>query len=71
MLPPSLLEGERKSRAVWYVIFRQSPEIRAVNNPFIDQEQFGPHLVASPRHADALLCTGPLSCHMETALRGS
>jgi NADH:ubiquinone oxidoreductase subunit B-like Fe-S oxidoreductase len=71
MLPPSLLEGERKSCAVWYVIFRQSPEIRAVNNPFIDQEQVELHFVASPRHADALLCTGPFSCHRETALRGT
>jgi Ni,Fe-hydrogenase III small subunit len=32
-------------------------------------ERFGVHFVASPRHADALLVTGPVSRHMETALR--
>ena len=29
MLPPALLEGERKSCAIWYVIFRQSPKEKA------------------------------------------
>ena len=32
-------------------------------------ERFGVHFVASPRHADALLVTGPVSRHMENALR--
>lgn len=31
--------------------------------------RFGVHFVASPRYADALLVTGPVSRHMETALR--
>ncbi len=44
-------------------------EIHALNNPFYDLERFGLHFVASPRHADALLVTGPVSRHMETALR--
>jgi Ni,Fe-hydrogenase III small subunit len=44
-------------------------EIHAVNNPYYDAERFGVHFVASPRHADALLVTGPVSRHMETALR--
>ena len=44
-------------------------EIHALNNPYYDVEQFGIHFVASPRHADALLVTGPVSRHMETALR--
>ncbi len=43
-------------------------EIHALNNPLYDIERFGVHFVASPRHADALLVTGPVSRHMETAL---
>ena len=43
-------------------------EIHALNNPYYDVERFGIHFVASPRHADALLVTGPVSRHMETAL---
>jgi len=44
-------------------------EIHALNNPYHDIERFGVHFVASPRHADALLVTGPVSRHMESALR--
>jgi len=44
-------------------------EIHALNNPFYDIERFGVHFVASPRHADLLLVTGPVSRHMEAALR--
>ena len=44
-------------------------EIHALNNPCYDVERFGVHFVASPRHADVLLVTGPVSRHMETALR--
>jgi Ni,Fe-hydrogenase III small subunit len=44
-------------------------EIHALNNPYYDVDRFGVHFVASPRHADALLVTGPVSRHMETALR--
>lgn len=43
-------------------------EIHALNNPFYDIERFGIHFVASPRHADVLLVTGPVSRHMQTAL---
>jgi len=43
-------------------------EIHALNNPFYDIERFGVHFVASPRHADLLLVTGPVSRHMESAL---
>lgn len=43
-------------------------EIHALNNPFYDIERFGIHFVASPRHADMLLVTGPVSRHMEAAL---
>lgn len=46
-------------------------EIHALNNPYYDIERFGIHFVASPRHADALLVTGPVSRHMEHALRST
>ncbi|HEV2688307.1 MAG TPA: NADH-quinone oxidoreductase subunit NuoB [Bryobacteraceae bacterium] len=44
-------------------------EIIALNNPVHDIERFGIHFVASPRHADMLLVTGPVSRNMELALR--
>lgn len=43
-------------------------EIHALNNPYYDAERYGIHFVASPRHADVLLVTGPVSRHMQTAL---
>lgn len=44
-------------------------EIHALNNPYYDLQRFGIHFVASPRHADLLLVTGPVSRHMESALK--
>ena len=44
-------------------------EIHALNNPYYDIERFGVHFVASPRHADLLLVTGPVSRHMQAALQ--
>jgi len=44
-------------------------EITALNNPIYDIERFGIHFVASPRHADVLLVTGPASRNMEIALK--
>jgi Ni,Fe-hydrogenase III small subunit/Fe-S-cluster-containing hydrogenase component 2 len=44
-------------------------EIAATTNPLYDAERFGIHLVASPRHADVLLVTGPVTRNMEIALR--
>jgi len=44
-------------------------EIAATTNPVYDLERFGVHLVASPRHADVLLVTGPVTRNMEIALR--
>jgi Ni,Fe-hydrogenase III small subunit/formate hydrogenlyase subunit 6/NADH:ubiquinone oxidoreductase subunit I len=44
-------------------------EISATTNPLYDLERFGIHLVASPRHADVLLVTGPVTRNMEIALR--
>ena len=44
-------------------------EIHALNNAFYDLERFGIRFVASPRHADVLLVTGPVTKNMEEALR--
>jgi|SRR5688572_23810440 len=44
-------------------------EIHALNNPVYNIEGLGIRFVASPRHADMLLVTGPVSRHMEEALR--
>lgn len=43
-------------------------EIGALNNPVYDLERLGIHFVASPRHADMLLVTGPVTRNMEIAL---
>jgi Ni,Fe-hydrogenase III small subunit len=44
-------------------------EIHALSNPYYNIEGLGIKFVASPRHADMLLVTGPVSRHMEEALR--
>lgn len=44
-------------------------EIHALNNAFYDLERFGFHFVASPRHADVLLVTGPVTANMREALQ--
>jgi Ni,Fe-hydrogenase III small subunit/ferredoxin len=44
-------------------------EIVGLNSPIYDLERFGIHFVASPRHADMLLVTGPVTRNMELALR--
>src|SRR6185436_2003924 len=44
-------------------------EIHALNNPLYNIEGLGIRFVASPRHADLLLVTGPVSRHMEIALQ--
>ena len=43
-------------------------EIHALNNPYYDLERFGLHFVASPRHADVLMITGPVTLNMREAL---
>lgn len=43
-------------------------EIHALNNAYYDLERFGLHFVASPRHADVLLVTGPVTANMREAL---
>ncbi|MBI1729097.1 NADH-quinone oxidoreductase subunit NuoB [Candidatus Acetothermia bacterium] len=44
-------------------------EIAALQNPIFDLERFGMHFVASPRHADMLLVTGPVTRNLEIALQ--
>lgn len=44
-------------------------EIHALNNPYYNIEGLGIHFVASPKHADLLLVTGPVSKNMETPLK--
>ena len=44
-------------------------EINSLNNPYYNLEGLGIKFVASPRHADMLLVTGPVSRHMEIALK--
>jgi len=44
-------------------------EIQALNNPYYNLEGIGIKFVASPRHADLLLVTGPVSANMEEALK--
>jgi Ni,Fe-hydrogenase III small subunit len=44
-------------------------EIVALNNPYYDLERFGIHFVASPKHADMLLVTGPVTRNMTEAVK--
>ncbi len=44
-------------------------EITGLTSPVYDSERFGLHFVASPRHADMLLVTGPVTRNMEVPLR--
>src|SRR5207237_5388884 len=44
-------------------------EITGLTSPVYDMERFGMRFVASPRHADMLLVTGPVTRNMETPLR--
>jgi Ni,Fe-hydrogenase III small subunit len=44
-------------------------ELHALSNPYYDLERFGLSFTASPRHADVLLATGPVTANMAEALR--
>jgi Ni,Fe-hydrogenase III small subunit len=44
-------------------------EITALTNPYYDLERFGIHFVASPKHADMLLVTGPVTRNMAVAVK--
>jgi len=72
----SLTEREVRRRERRSVFFRHLDagscndcelEITALANPIYDLERFGLHAVASPRHADLLLITGPFTRSMEAA----
>jgi len=44
-------------------------EMNALTNPVYDVDRFGVHIAASPRHADALVVTGPVTVNMEGPLK--
>ncbi|MCR8725510.1 NADH-quinone oxidoreductase subunit B family protein [Frigidibacter sp. ROC022] len=44
-------------------------EVNALSNPYYDLERFGLHFVASPRHADVLMVSGPVTRNMVEALK--
>ncbi|MGA3293513.1 MAG: NADH-quinone oxidoreductase subunit NuoB [Candidatus Acidiferrales bacterium] len=46
-------------------------EIAALTNPYYDLERFGIHFVASPKHADMLLVTGPVTRNMAEAIKAT
>lgn len=46
-------------------------ELVALSNSFYDVERFGIHFVASPRHADMLLVTGPITRNMAEAVKSA
>jgi Ni,Fe-hydrogenase III small subunit/ferredoxin-like protein FixX len=46
-------------------------EISALTNPYYDLERFGIHFVASPKHADMLLVTGPVTRNMAEAVKAT
>lgn len=46
----------------------EEQELTALSNCFYDVERFGVHFVASPRHADMLMVTGPVTRNMKEAL---
>lgn len=47
----------------------EEQELNALTNAYYDIERFGIHFVASPRHADMLMVTGPVSRNMAEAVR--
>lgn len=47
----------------------EEQELNALTNSYYDIERFGVHFVASPRHADMLMVTGPVSRNMAEAVR--
>ncbi len=47
----------------------EEQELNALTNSYYDVERFGVHFVASPRHADMLMVTGPVSRNMAEAVR--
>jgi Ni,Fe-hydrogenase III small subunit len=83
-ISPEVFEvGEQLKRVIWKRFHRSLTirqvdagscnacelEIHAMNNVYYNCERFGIHFTASPRFADVLLVTGPVSHNMEIALR--
>lgn len=72
-LEKKVLERFRRSLAIRFVDAGSCNacelEIQAINNPIYDCERFGIHFTASPRFADMLLVTGPVTRNMEIALK--
>ena len=82
-VPDTHVEVENVQRNLWNILGRAVSirhldagscngcelEIQAINNPYYNLEGLGIKFVASPRHADVLLVTGPVSVNMEEALR--
>ena len=66
--PPPSADLEAVSDRLKAEVLREL-EIHATGNPYYNLEGLGINFVASPRHADLLLVTGPVSKHMEEALR--
>lgn len=81
--PEMSVEVESLQKNLWHILGRAvcirhvdagscngcELEIQAVNNPYYNVEGLGIKFVASPRHADMLLVTGPVSVNMEEALK--
>lgn len=82
-LPASAEDSKELQQKIWKILGRAlcirhvdagscngcELEIQALNNPYYNLEGVGIRFVASPRHADMLLVTGPVSVNMEEALR--
>jgi len=66
---PSLMSKSIHARVVSTGCSACDAEVGASSNPIFDIERFGVHVVASPRHADALIVTGPVSKGMQSPLR--
>lgn len=49
----------------------EEQELTALSNPYYDIERYGIHFVASPRHADMLMVTGPISRNMVNAVKAT
>jgi Ni,Fe-hydrogenase III small subunit/formate hydrogenlyase subunit 6/NADH:ubiquinone oxidoreductase subunit I len=67
--PRTLIFNSVHARVVSTGCSATDMELGASGNPNFDIERFGVHIVASPRHADALIVTGPVSKGMQDPLR--
>ena len=69
------VKGWARMNSPWAIHFNSGScngceiEISGLTGPVYDSERFGIHFVATPRHADMLLVTGPVTRNMEVPLR--